>query len=541
MTVQAGTLPREAVQAALRTGLRAVARQPVVLSRWRTELSTNAANSSPDIAWIPGAESLAMLAAMPLEMRQQILTSIGLTTAEQDLLHPVVAQLTAENHGGASRLMRALPYAAHTGASLGADPAPEPADLPTPVRRDDATKTALTLAERRDALTPTQRDCFRALTLFQFPVPWVAMAAVLVAVGDDNPELTRQRLLALELLNRHANLYNDLDHFSTDPLAHPLFPPPLTAAEETRWAQAALPPLFTAWRTEAGRLPLGVPALEAFRLALLAEDPPAMDEAATAGGFWLFHHEQKADLPLSMVRQTLAAMEKTHHTPSPNLLNVGAKCAKRLGEESTRRALLGQAMALPQRDTVEWAGLWIEYAEMLADGGDLETAAQWLQRADGVFQQLGDTGVRTVTLGLIADILQRQGRLDEALRMQEERLALAIAENDPASHASALFALAHSRLEKGSMDPGDLNLVLDQLTQSFAIVTRIGQTKGIAAVGLLLGEILVRLGQPQEALTVLQQSETACQKLQWKEPARLVAAMIQRIQNIDGTPATQPE
>ncbi|MEO5364268.1 MAG: CHAT domain-containing protein, partial [Magnetococcus sp. DMHC-8] len=278
----------------------------------------------------------------------------------------------------------------------------------------------MTLESYVKALTPAQKKAFRAVTLFQLPAPRPAVAAVLRAVSDPDPSETCHRLLGLGLFNRYESGHNDQEHLGTEPLARPLFPPPLTPDEEKKLAQAALPPLLAAWREGDGRLPWNPLSLEAFRLAQLAGAGAAMEEAAIEAGFWLFKRKHDARTPLTMVQQTLAVLAAAQLSPSPRLLHLGAQCAARLGEAETRRTLLARGMAMPQEDTVEWAELWGEYAVMLAMAGDPTAAQQWLSRAAQVFQQHGDIHSRAITLGKIADILFQQGQLDEAMRIRRE-------------------------------------------------------------------------------------------------------------------------
>lgn len=499
---------RKTAQAALRAGLRAVIRQPN-LARWRVELSANTTSTTQELAWIPGAESIAMLAAMPLETRHATLETIDLTKEEQTRLHPIMDQLAGDGHATASRLMQALPYTAERGALLGMTPhTPDPSVTEAPFANTD--ETTLSLEERQQALTPAQRTGFRALTLFQFPVPQSVILAVLVAVGDTNPDETHHRLLALELVSRHEERHNNLEHFITEPLAHPLFPPPLTPAEGKVLAQAALPPLFAAWRKENGKLPLFILALEAFRLAQMAADPAAMEESAIAAGFWLFNTQHEARTPLAMVEDTVMAMNTAQIAPSPRLLNLGVQCANRLGEAQTCRILVEQAMALPQDDTVEWAELWGEYAEMLATEGDMATAEQWLRRAEWVFQQHDEIRSLAVTMGRIADILFQQGKSDEAMRIrQHEELPVFEKLGDIRERAITMGKIADILTQQGKLDEA---LRIRQ-NEQLPVFKKLGDIRERAITMGRIADILAQQGQLDEALRMQEECITVAIQL----------------------------
>ncbi len=175
---QESEFDRDMAQAALRMGLRAVARQPAVLSRWRDELSAEEASTGPDLAWISGAESMAMLAAMPLEARHDMLAKIGLTEVEQTLLHPIVDQLEEETQETASRLLLSLPCSASIGKLLIMDPlvAPQQGDqsVATEPILNDADKI-LRLQEERRTMAKISDTGIHALALFRMAVARLSM------------------------------------------------------------------------------------------------------------------------------------------------------------------------------------------------------------------------------------------------------------------------------------------------------------------------------------------------------------------------------
>ena len=131
-----------------------------------------------------------------------------------------------------------------------------------------------------------------------------------------------------------------------------------------------------------------------------------------------------------------------------------------------------------------------------------------------VYDKLGDVRSRAVTMGKIADILQQQGETAEALRIHiEERLPVAEKMEDLDQIAHIRFSCAQIRLSISGLEQEDGQVILDELSESFTINSKLKRIDGIAYVGSLLGQVLAMVGYAKEAVDVLGQSAAAFKKM----------------------------
>ena len=174
---------------------------------------------------------------------------------------------------------------------------------------------------------------------------------------------------------------------------------------------------------------------------------------------------------------------------------------ERLGDVRSRAVTMGQI------------------ADILVQRGETDEALRIRKEEElPVFERLGDVRERAVTMGQIADILVQRGETDEALRIHmDERLPVATKIKDKENIAHIRFACAKIRLDTGGLEKGDAQIIVDELMESFSICKQIQRTDGIAMVGNLLGQIMAKRGHPNDALTILDQSGTAFQKLGMNE------------------------
>ncbi|MEO5348291.1 MAG: hypothetical protein H7836_01385 [Magnetococcus sp. YQC-3] len=532
--IQAEGFDREAAQSALRIGLRAVARQPAVLSRWQAALSINHADPGPSLAWIPGAESMTMLLAMPLEARQRMLTEVGLTENEQSLLHPVLKQLGEETEAKtATRLLRSLPKAAQIGALLLAEPE---AEIPPPAEESPThgtpTADAATLERRYQALTDAQRTALQAISLLQVPVPVTAADALLAAAQVENPTEMRDGLVALGLLDTHAPILGTLPHIELNPHIRPLLQE--WPGDPSPQAHAVIAPLLLAWRGKDGTLAWHPFCLELFRLARLAGDLPAMAEAAVAGGFWLLTKKNEPRIPLVMVQDTLSLLESSGEEISPDLLLLGADCAQRLGEHALRQSLLEKGSTLSETPSPPMGLLWLKYSDLLMEKKDWLAAEQWLRRAEVAFQQAGKIRSRAVSMHGIAYTLWKRGEMDEALRMGQSCLSIIEQTEDSESTARILHLISRIRVDKGIDGPKTRQDILADLRRAWQLVHQPGSPGlvAIGGIGKLMGQILAMVEEDKpEAIAVLNEARDAWKTLNNEAQTQHLEELIRQVTN----------
>ncbi|HET6427796.1 MAG TPA: hypothetical protein VFJ30_05270, partial [Phycisphaerae bacterium] len=163
--------------------------------------------------------------------------------------------------------------------------------------------------------------------------------------------------------------------------------------------------------------------------------------------------------------------------------------------------------------------------------GELEEALRIRREEElPVFERLGDVRERAVTMSKIADILQQQGKAEEALHiLTEEALPAVQRLQDVDLIANLRYTCASLRLDRGGLEKGEAQVIFDELNESFRLLTKLQRPDGIAAVGVLLGQVLAVAGHADEALAVLDQSAAAFEKLGRADQAAQVRALQETI------------
>ncbi len=448
-------------------------------------------------------------------------------------------------------------------AYLAGGAAPSGAELADEFRR-------LAFQSYRQALAEAEAEAFRALTLFQMPVPDAACAAAAGELAGAKAGAALARLAALGLVDTfEAAPPASGDEVLANMLARPLFAA-LTENEQARIAGAALPSVMRAWCDDGGNLPADRRALEAYNLATLAEDAASLGNAALWGALWLFRAQHDARTALPLVRAALDALHAAGIKPHRELLRLGIVCADRLGEADLQDELLEQAGGIKGADEFSNALLWGHKADRLLQKGDLDEAwrirreeqlpvYEWLgdvreravtmgriadilmSRGDldealrirreeelPVYDRLGDVRQRTVTKGKIADILMSRGDVDEALRiLEQERLPAAEKLGDVEGVVVVLVKTARIRRAKGIDSQEASDRVLGDLRQAYALAKKLTRLDFICAVADDLGQLLAGAGAADEARPLLTEARDGYAKLGL---ARHVAKMDQILQ-----------
>src|SRR5262249_4319806 len=149
-------------------------------------------------------------------------------------------------------------------------------------------------------------------------------------------------------------------------------------------------------------------------------------------------------------------------------------------------------------------------ADILDRRGDLDEALR-IRREEQlpVYDRLGDVRSRAVTMGKIADILYSRGDLDEALRiLRQELLPVYDRLGDARERAVVLFKIAQILLYGDGLEAGRAQEIFDALAESCNIMLKLGLPDGIGAVGAMLAQVLAAGSHRDEALNILDQAET---------------------------------
>ena len=150
------------------------------------------------------------------------------------------------------------------------------------------------------------------------------------------------------------------------------------------------------------------------------------------------------------------------------------------------------------------------FAENLLAENKLDEALEILgKEVLTVFERLDDNREKAITQGRIADVLFAQGKLDEAMAMQTERLPAVTALGDHEGLAHIRYSMANIRLARGEHESGNLQQIYEELAEAFHLSCQYGQPDAIGGIGLLLVQVLAMGGLRDEALETLNTAEDA--------------------------------
>ncbi|RJF78404.1 CHAT domain-containing protein [Azospirillum cavernae] len=351
----------------------------------------------------------------------------------------------------------------------------------------------------RAMLTPTEAIQLRAATLFPLAVPLKALEEAGRAAGIADPGPAVERLQGLGLLDRYRGP-GDRPDGAVNPLARPLAPP-LSPADRTLLAAAVVGDLHAAWADDDGELPENIQAAALADLALLAEGPPGLVQAAVlSGGQFLFDSAHEAARALDLVTRAVGLLDRCGAAPTPALLRFGAKCAERLGRGEEQDGFLTRAASATDGDPRLAAMILHDRGARLIQTGQPEEGETLLREASEQFERLGDLRSRAVTLGRIADILTTRGESDETLRIRREEL-LPVYERlgDERSRAVTLGRIANILTTRGQTDEA----LRIRREEELPVYERLGDERSRAVTMGEIADILITRSQTDEALRLL--------------------------------------
>jgi phosphopentomutase len=171
-------------------------------------------------------------------------------------------------------------------------------------------------------------------------------------------------------------------------------------------------------------------------------------------------------------------------------------------------------------------------ADVLQQRGDSDEALRIRREEElPVYERLGDVRGHLMTMGKIADILQQRGDSEEALRIFNEVLPAAERIQDMDMIAKILFKRASVRLNwSGYENQEDKERIVEDLKRSFELNCQLRRVDGIAFAGSLFGQLLVKGGLVNEAITVLEKAATAFEGLQQPDQAAKIREQVDQLQ-----------
>jgi len=359
----------------------------------------------------------------------------------------------------------------------------------------------------RNALTSSEQTALRAAGLFSdgVPLPRPALVAVVQAAGVMASEKALDRLLGLGLLDDWGES-DGLPQAALNPLARPLGGEALSSEDQAHLAAVAIAVLEKKlWRDAKGNIVIDPRAIEAARLALLGNADPAVIDATTlAAMIYLFRIQHQARQALDLFDLALPKLEAAGQAPSLKVLMIAAQCAERIGETKRQIALLERGLSQTDADPILLAQTTVHHVEATLATTDPESALKRLEGVAEHFRQAGDVYSRAVTMGKIADIYYRRGRLDEALKIrQEEQLPVYELLDDVRSRAVTKGNIADIYYRWGQLDEA----LKIRREEQLPVYERLGDVRERAVTLGNIADIYYRRGQLDEALKIRREGQ----------------------------------
>ena len=402
-------------------------------------------------------------------------------------------------------------------------------------------------------LSRAQKELLRASTLFLLPVPEPVMARLAKAAGLSCDSADLAGLSALGLWDVHEDSYcRGESAVAINPQIRPLAGA-LNEDEERALAGLVANDLFNQWGgPDGGNRRSRLNDFQLARLALLARQDEVLLHTAQFAVRWLaeqFEYRQAAEMgeaaiaciqksghavPLGLRRATaenhklvgevgpaLAQFEsalreiermKQEYRPADaqnhaNLLTAHARLLVELGRPDDALPEFEQARSLVEggRDRGIRLG---DIARLLAARGELNEALKLDEESLAIFEALGDMREEAITLSNTARLLVARGEVDQALKLHQRRLAIFAALGDKRTRAIRLADSARLLAAKGEMDQA---LKLHQ--EDLAVYESLGDPLGIADTLWSIARIKLRQQRSQQAFDHLAASYVICLEL----------------------------
>ncbi|GGN72132.1 hypothetical protein GCM10010112_40090 [Actinoplanes lobatus] len=171
-------------------------------------------------------------------------------------------------------------------------------------------------------------------------------------------------------------------------------------------------------------------------------------------------------------------------------------------------------------DARETAVAWGYIADIIHERGDYDEALRIRQEIElPAYERIGDLRSIAVAWGNIAEIHLQRGNYEEAARLQADRLATNERLGDLDGIASAKWSLAMIYLQQE-----DFETAIPLVAAAYRGALKLQRADGLAIAGSTWGELLLAVGELEEAKSVLRVSLSAAEKIG-------AAGLIERIQS----------
>ncbi len=358
-------------------------------------------------------------------------------------------------------------------------------------------------------LTPLEKTVLCIATLFTIPVPFHVLAHVFDSFDLSADAKTLQRLTGLSLFERYQAGDTDGDNLLlVNQLARPLLQkhanpessiteipacldPGIVALdinEQKHVAALALKKLIPGDKEEP-EIPFNSLSLKLARLAFLADAMGILNKAALSASRWLYaeHRLKEAE---ETADWAVHILERHSIAPAVQLLRAGHQAALTAGDGRKARGILEKGVNL-QNETSDLAMLWGDYAGELSRDGNMDGALEYLNKARGLFEKLGDKA------GMIKVLLET-GRIVAA---------------------------------KGIETEDDMKVLVENLSGAYQMSMKLGHMEAIAATAMEFGSLLFQAQAAEQARSVLDVARTAYLKLQRQPYVERIEAMLQQLED----------
>ena len=169
-------------------------------------------------------------------------------------------------------------------------------------------------------------------------------------------------------------------------------------------------------------------------------------------------------------------------------------------------------------------------ADILERQGDVEEALR-IRREEQlpVYDRLGDVRERAITMGKIADILQTRGEVEEALRIHDERLPLAERMQDLDSIVHILVSSSRIRVGKGIDNQETFDRIFADSSRAYVLAKQLKRLDFIVATAIDLGQLQATAGANDQACPLFAEAEQGLIELGQKQSAAQIRAMMDEL------------
>jgi tetratricopeptide (TPR) repeat protein len=168
--------------------------------------------------------------------------------------------------------------------------------------------------------------------------------------------------------------------------------------------------------------------------------------------------------------------------------------------------------------------------------GEIDEAKNILEEAFSIIDKIGAASSRADLLGVMADLELRNGAIGRAKYLQAERLEIYRGLKRPKGEADALKGAAAVELAANRKSSAT-----ELLADAYKLAERIGWLKGMCEIDQMMGDLLVSVGNRDEALSRFSRSEAGLRRMGLNIEAHSVRSAIEAPIDQNSEAALEPD